>query len=87
METKKPIMKLVQRALGSLLGARGPILPTCVQDLPPEKRPSPPPSPCTEVVVVNGFGFIVESSSNAMLLALRSRASSGSSGGGLDSVV
>ena len=79
METKKPIIKLVQRAVGSLLGAQGPLLPTCIQDLAPEKRSSPP-SPCTEVVVVNGFGFVVESS-NLPLAAWRSRASSGGSGG------
>jgi hypothetical protein len=87
METKKPIIKLLQRAVGSLLGSQGPLLPTFVQDLVAEKRPSPPPSPCTEVVVVNGFGFVVESS-NLPLAGQRVRASSGGSGvGGFDSVV
>jgi hypothetical protein len=47
----KPFIKLVQRAVVSALQQK-PVLPTSIWDVPPEQRPSPPASPCTEVVVV-----------------------------------
>lgn len=46
----KPFIKLVQCAVVSAMQNR-PVLPTSIWDVAPERRPSPPTSPCTEVVV------------------------------------
>lgn len=54
----KPLLKLLARALTTLVNSGGPILPTSIQDLEPQERQrlSSPPSPCKEVVVLDGFG-------------------------------
>lgn len=47
----KPFIKMVQRAVVIAM-QQVPVLPTSIWDVEPERRPSPPTSPCTEVVVV-----------------------------------
>jgi hypothetical protein len=50
----RPFLRLIQRAVATVVSQK-PILPTCWQECDPEiLRPSPPPSPCDEIIVV-GF--------------------------------
>ena len=51
-ETKMIFDILRRAAATSLLQHTRPILPTSIQDLPESERPSPPPSPCEEIVVI-----------------------------------
>ncbi len=51
-ETKMIFDILRRAAATSLLQHTRPILPVHVQDLPENERPSPPPSPCEEIVVI-----------------------------------
>ena len=53
-ETKMLLDLIVRATATGLLQTPKPILPVWVQDLPAEQRPSPPPSPCDEIVVI-GF--------------------------------
>ena len=50
----RPILSFFTKAVANLATALvdKPILPISIQDLPPHERPSPPPSPCIEVVVI-----------------------------------
>lgn len=48
----KPILRIFKMAVVNLVANR-PILPTYVQDLPAERRPSPPPTPLQEVIVIS----------------------------------
>jgi hypothetical protein len=56
----KPILGFIQRAIGNIaIRDIPPLLPTSQKDVTATQASSPPPSPCKEVVVLNGFGVQV----------------------------